>query len=440
MTNFTELNLPSPLLKATNDLGYQTATKIQEMTIPRLLKSDEDIIGLAQTGTGKTAAFGLPIIAKIDSTDRSVQALILCPTRELCIQLCNDFISFSKYTANIKCAAIYGGASIRNQKAILKSGAQIVIGTPGRIADMINQNVLKINRINHLVLDEADEMLNIGFKDDILKIISYTPQDRQTLLFSATMSKEVNSIAKTIMRNPHKISVDSKNIGAENITHFYYKVNSRSKYQTLKRITDLNPDIYGIVFCKTRNETKEIAKKLQSDGYNAEALHGELSQSNREEVMSRFRSKYIRLLVATDVAARGLDINNVSHIINYQLPPEPEVYIHRTGRTGRAGKNGIAISITQTKDANRLRAIEKHLGKEIAYAKTPSNNDIYEKQLFNYINAVEQVSSKHDQLEEFLPKVFKKLSCLSKEEIIQRFVTVEFENFLNYYKVRTKTS
>ncbi|MBW6516273.1 MAG: DEAD/DEAH box helicase [Candidatus Cloacimonetes bacterium] len=426
--------MPEPIQRAAADLNFTNPTMIQEQVIPWLLESEQDLIALAQTGTGKTAAFGFPTLALTNIEVDAVQTLILCPTRELCLQIYNDFIDYAKYLPRIKCAAIYGGSSINRQKDVLKAGAHIVIGTPGRVYDMIRQQVLKIDQISLLILDEADEMLNIGFKEDIFSIMSHSPEEKQILLFSATMSREVEKLAKTFMKNPHRISAGSENKGADNILHYYYKVQARDKYLALKRIADMNPKIYGIVFCRTRKETQEIANKLQHDGYNADALHGDLSQGQREMVMDRFRRKYVQLLIATDVAARGLDVDDLTHIINYHLPGEPGVYIHRTGRTGRAGKSGVALSIIHSKEIGPMKTIEKRLGKEIVLTPVPSGRDICEKQLFHLIDNVERVEVNKEQIESFLPKVYKKLSWLDREELIQRFVSVEFNRFLSYYR------
>lgn len=434
MLNFNDITLPEPLLRAAAQLNYETPTPIQAKTIPWLLENDGDLIALAQTGTGKTAAFGFPLLSHTDIEKNWVQSLILCPTRELCLQINSDFNNYARYMPRIRATAIYGGASITRQKDALKAGAHIVIGTPGRVLDMIKQGALKIGQIAHLVLDEADEMLNMGFKDDLFEIMSHTPQEKQILLFSATTSPDVIKLANTFLKDPHRISVGNEQQGAENIEHYYYKVHARDKYLALKRIADMNPRIYGIVFCRTRTETQEIATKLQHDGYNADALHGDLSQGQRELVMGRFRSKYVQLLIATDVAARGLDVDDLTHIINYHLPNEPDIYIHRSGRTGRAGKSGVSISIIHHKEIAALKAVEKRLNREIAYAKVPGGREICEKQLFNFIDTVERVEVATEQIESFLPNVYKKLGWMSREELIQRFVSVEFNRFLDYYK------
>jgi ATP-dependent RNA helicase DeaD len=434
MKQFSEMVLPDAIHKAAKDLNYITPTPIQQEAIPWLLENDTDLIGLAQTGTGKTAAFGIPVLTKTDSTRNVVQTIILCPTRELCVQIAKDFESFSKYMPAIRTCAVYGGAPIYTQKEALKKGVQIVVGTPGRVMDMIRQKVLKLENVQRLILDEADEMLNMGFKDDIFEIMSHTPAQKQTLLFSATMPKDVVIITKTFMKDPYRIAVGNQEQGVANIKHFYYKVHAKDKYAALKRIADVYPKIYGIVFCKTRTETQEIADKLQHDGYNADALHGDLSQNQRDLVMSRFRSKYVQLLIATDVAARGLDVDDLTHIINYQPPMEADIYIHRSGRTGRAGKSGISITIVNPREMPQLKAMEKRLGREIALAHIPTGREICEKQLYNLIDNMEQIQVDDEQIDPFLENVYKKLSWLSREELIKRFVSVEFNRFLTYYK------
>lgn len=434
MLKFTDITLPEPLQRAAVKLNYINPTEVQELTIPWLLENDRDLITLAQTGTGKTAAFGFPVLSLTDIEKLSVQTLILCPTRELCIQIAEDLASYAQFMPRIKCTAVYGGAPIFRQKEALKAGVHIVVGTPGRVFDMIRQEALKIENIGMLILDEADEMLNMGFKEDLFSIMSHTPATKQTLLFSATMPPEVEKLAKSFMKNPHRIIAGNQNQGADNISHFYYKVQAKDKYLALKRVADMSPKIYGIIFCRTRNETQEIADKLQHDGYNADALHGDLSQGQRELVMSRFRTKFVRLLVATDVAARGLDVDDLTHIINYHAPTDPDVYIHRSGRTGRAGKSGISITIIHGKELSALKAIEKRLGREIVFSKIPGGREICEKQLFNFIDTVERVEVDSEKIDTFLPAVYKKLGWMTREELIQRFVSVEFNRFLNYYK------
>jgi len=434
VTKFTDIALPGPLLHAAADLNYETPTPIQEQIIPWLLENDTDLIALAQTGTGKTAAFGFPILSQTEVDNSVVQTIILCPTRELCIQIAKDLESYAKYMPRVKLTAVYGGAPIYRQKEALTKGVHIVVGTPGRVNDFIRQKVLKLGQVRRLVLDEADEMLNMGFKEDLSEIMSHTPAEKQTMLFSATMPREVAALAQSFMKDPTQISAGNQNQGAENISHFFYRVHARDKYLALKRIADMSPRIYGIIFCRTRTETQEIADKLQHDGYNADALHGDLSQGQRELVMSRFRTKFVRLLVATDVAARGLDVDDLTHIINFNVPTDPDVYIHRSGRTARAGKSGISLTLVHSQEMAALRAIEKRLGREIVQKNVPGGREICEKQLFHFIDTVERIEVDTTEIASFLPNVYKKLSWLSREELIQRFVSVEFNRFLNYYK------
>ncbi len=434
MTKFTDITLPEPLQRAAQKLGFENPTAIQEMCIPWILDNDHDLIALANTGTGKTAAFGFPLLSEIDIENSDTQSIILCPTRELCLQISKDIEQYAFYMTRIRVVAVYGGAPIYKQKEALKTGAHIVVGTPGRVADMIRQGALKLDKVTYLVLDEADEMLNMGFHDELAEIMESIPVQKQTLLFSATMPREVETLAKKFMKEPHRISVGSENKGAENIQHFYYRVQAKDKYLALKRIVDMNPNVYGIIFCRTRKETQEIADKLQQDGYNADALHGDLSQGQRELVMSKFRSKFVPLLVATDVAARGLDVDDLTHIINYQVPTDPIMYIHRCGRTGRAGKSGISITIAHSKETSALRAVEKLLGAPIVWQKVPGGREICEKQLFHFIDTVERIEVNEAEMESFLTNVFKKLSWMTREDLIKRFVSVEFNRFLNYYK------
>ncbi len=434
MTTFKSLGLSDDILQSIEKLGFETPTPIQEKTIPVLLENENDLIGLAQTGTGKTAAFGLPIIQQVIAESKETQALILSPTRELCLQIAKDLKTYATNSEHINITAVYGGASAETQIAELRRGAQIVVGTPGRTLDLINRKKLIVKNIRFLVLDEADEMLSMGFKDELDGILETTPKTRQTLLFSATMPQDIIRISKTYMENPIEISVGKRNEGAANIDHIYYEVHARDRYEVLKRVADMNPKIYGIVFCRTRHETKEVADKLMQDGYNADALHGDLSQAQRDHVMNRFRSGHLQLLVATDVAARGLDVNDLSHIINYNLPDEDEVYIHRSGRTGRAGKSGISLSILHMREKHKLRAIEKKIGKQFEKKQIPTGKEICEKQLFNQIDKVEMVEVNEDQINPFLEVIYKKLSWLDREELIKRFVSVEFNRFLDYYK------
>ncbi|MFY9591108.1 MAG: DEAD/DEAH box helicase, partial [Bacteroidales bacterium] len=434
MQLFENYGLSKEILKAIKELGYINPTPIQAKTIPHLLNSDRDLVGLAQTGTGKTAAFGLPILNQIDYQNKITQSIILSPTRELCVQIAKDMQNYAKYLPEIRITAVYGGASIENQIKDLRKGSQVVVGTPGRVLDLINRKVLKINQISFLVLDEADEMLNMGFKEDIDAILETTPIEKQTLLFSATMPPEIMKIASLYMHDPLEISVGTKNSGAENVEHFYYQVNAKNRYLALKRIADINPDIYGIVFCRTRAETQEVADKLIQDGYNADALHGDLSQAQRDHVMHRFRSGNLQLLVATDVAARGLDVNDLSHIINYNLPDEREIYIHRTGRTGRAGKKGEAITIIHNRELHKIREIEKLLKKPINRRQVPDGKEVCTKQLMHIIDRIEHLSEIDPEIDQFLPIILKKLSWLDRDELIKRFVAVEFSRFLTYYK------
>jgi len=414
-------------------LGFTEPTPIQKETIPFLIEKEQDLIALAQTGTGKTAAFGLPIIEKVDVKKNLPQAIILCPTRELCLQITKDFESFSKYVKDLKITAVYGGANIQSQIRSLSSGSQIIVGTPGRVIDLIKRKKLLLKHIESVVLDEADEMLNMGFKDDLDTILAETPEEKQTLLFSATMPKEVMRISQNYMFSPKKIEVAKRNEGAKNVEHHYYLVNAKDKYKALRRICDVNTDIYGIVFCRTRRETKDIANKLMQDGYNADALHGELSQAQRDHVMNRFRKKNIQILVATDVAARGLDIDNLSHVINYNLPDDNEIYIHRSGRTGRAGNKGISIIIAHSRETRKIGFIEKMLKKEIKYQKVPSGEEICEIQLLNMVDKVVNTEV-GNQIEKYLPVVEEKFSHLEKEDLIKHFISAEFNRFLSFYK------
>ncbi|MDD3859914.1 MAG: DEAD/DEAH box helicase, partial [Bacteroidales bacterium] len=435
MTNtFENYGLSEDILAAIKELDFITPTPIQEKVIPHLLETKQDLVGLAQTGTGKTAAFGLPILQQINYKNNHTQCIIISPTRELCVQIAKDMTNYSKYIPEVRIVAVYGGASTENQIRDLKKGAHIIAGTPGRVLDLIKRKVLKIDKISFLVLDEADEMLNMGFKEDIDLILETTPKEKQTLLFSATMPPEIMKIAENYMKNPTEISVGNKNSGAENVEHFYYLVNAKNRYLALKRIADINPDVYGIVFCRTRKETQEIADKLIEDGYNADALHGDLSQAQRDHVMQKFRSGHLQLLVATDVAARGLDVNNLTHIINYNLPDEREVYIHRSGRTGRAGKKGESVSIVHSKELHKIREIEKTLKRPINRKQVPEGKEICMKQLMNMIDKIEKIEDIDNQIHDFLPVILDKLSWIDRDELIKRFVSVEFNRFLTYYK------
>jgi ATP-dependent RNA helicase DeaD len=434
MISFNELGLRPELLRAIEDLNFENPTPIQEKTIPALLEAGPDIIGLAQTGTGKTAAFGLPLIQLIDVNNPKVQALILCPTRELCIQITKDLDSYSKYVKGFNSVAVYGGASIQSQIRDLKSGCRVVVGTPGRTLDLLERKALKINDIKWLVLDEADEMLNMGFKEDLDQILEGTPKNKQTLLFSATMPSEIRKISAKYMREPVEIAVGKKNEGAENVNHEYYIVQAKDRYAALKRIVDINPNIYGLIFCRTRQETKDISSKLMADGYNADTLHGDLSQAQRDHAMQRFRSGVTQLLVATDVAARGLDVNDLSHVINYNLPDELEVYIHRSGRTGRAGKKGNSITIIHSREVNKIYDLQKMLGKKFELKKVPAGREVCEKQLFNLIDKMEKVEVDEAGISQFMPAIYKKLEWLDREQLIKQFVSLEFNRFLSYYE------
>lgn len=434
MTLFNEMSLSAEIQQAVEALGFESPTPIQEKTIPFLLENRNDMVALAQTGTGKTAAFGLPIIQQIDTSQKHPQALILSPTRELALQIANDLTNFSKFSQKISIAVVYGGADIKKQINQLERGASIVVGTPGRTLDLIKRKKLKVDKIQWLVLDEADEMLSMGFKDDLDAILATSPAEKQTLLFSATMPKEIVSIARRYMTNPQEISVGKKNTGAENVEHHYYLVHAKDRYIALKRVADLNPNIYGIIFCRTRSETKDVADKLMQDGYNADALHGDLSQAQRDHVMARFRSKHLQMLVATDVAARGLDVNDLTHVINYNLPDDPEVYIHRSGRTGRAGKRGISVTLIHLREKGKLRQVEKKVNKTFVLKAVPSGKEICEKQLFSLIDKMEKIEVNETEIEPFMPVIYKKLAWLEREELIKRFVSVEFNRFLKYYE------
>jgi ATP-dependent RNA helicase DeaD len=434
MLTFKETGIREEILQAIEEMGFEQPTPIQEKTIPALLQSRGDMIALAQTGTGKTAAFGLPLIHLANMQSNKVEALVLCPTRELCIQITKDLDNYSRFLKGFRSTAVYGGADIVKQIRLLKDGCQIVVGTPGRAIDLIKRKVLKLNDIKWLVLDEADEMLNMGFKDDLETIMAETPKEKQTLLFSATMPKEISSMARKYMNNPEEISVGKKNSGAENVSHEYYMVHAKDRYAALKRIVDINPNVYGIVFCRTRQETKEVAEKLISDGYNADSLHGDLSQAQRDHVMNRFRLRHLQLLVATDVAARGLDVTDLTHIINFNLPDELEVYIHRSGRTGRASKIGTSIAIVHTRENRKIQELERIIGKKFTKKQVPVGTEICEKQLFNLIDKFENVEVDEKRIEQYLPVIYKKLEWLDRENLIKRLVSLEFNRFLEYYK------
>ena len=435
MITFEEAGIEKKILKAIEELGFQTPMPVQEKVIPHLLNNEErDIIGLAQTGTGKTAAFGLPLIQNTNKSSRRTQYLILAPTRELCLQIADDLRSFAKYVEGIKIAAVFGGTSMERQISLLKGGAHIISATPGRLIDLINRRKIDISKIKTIVLDEADEMLNMGFRQELEIILSETPEDKTTLLFSATMPKEVRKIADRFMNDPLEITIGKKNVGAENVKHLCYIVHARERYIALKRVVDYRPNIYGIVFCRTRRETQEVADKLLKDGYNADALHGDLSQAQRDVVMRKFRIKHLKLLVATDVAARGLDVDDLTHIINYNLPDEMGIYTHRSGRTGRAGRTGTSILIASLREKSKIKQIEKLIDKKFSFPTLPLGREICEKQLFYLIDRMEKVNVDDTQIESFLPGIYKKLEWLDREELIKKFVSLEFNRFLDYYK------
>ena len=434
MQSFEELGLSGKILSAIKALGFETPTPIQAKVIPHLLSSDYDLIATAQTGTGKTAAFGLPVIALTDTDAQHPQTLILSPTRELCLQITSDL---QKYAANHKglgIVPVYGGSSIEVQIRALRRSAQIVVATPGRAKDLIRRKKLKLSEVERVVLDEADEMLTMGFKDDLEAILNETPPDRQILLFSATMSPKIKDITQQYMYEPVEIAAERVNTAAKNVRHVFYKVHSKDRYEVLKRIADMNPNIYGITFCRTRRETKEVANKLLADGYNADALHGDLSQAQRDEVMGRFRARQLQMLVATDVASRGLDVNELTHVVNYNLPDDPEVYIHRSGRTGRAGRHGVSIAIINTREQNKIRSIERISGLKFNQERVPTGKEVCTKQLYALIDKIEQTEVNEQQIAPFLPEIYDKLSDLSREQLIKHFVSAEFNRFLAYYK------
>jgi ATP-dependent RNA helicase DeaD len=434
MSTFLELGLKEPLNRALTDLGYEKPTVIQEKAIPQIISSTDDLKAFAQTGTGKTAAFSLPILELIDDSKSNVQAIILSPTRELAVQIGNNIKDFSKYLKNLKVTTVYGGSSMEEQIRSLKKGSQIVVGTPGRTVDLINRRALKLGNVQWLVLDEADEMLNMGFKEELDKVLEATPDTKQTLLFSATFPREVEAIAKNYMTKPVEVTSGEKNSGSVNVSHEYYAVTERTRYPALKRIADLNPDIYAIIFCRTRRETQEVADNLIKDGYNADALHGDLSQAQRDSVMGKFRKKTIQILVATDVAARGLDVNELTHVINHKLPDQIENYNHRSGRTGRAGNKGISIVLVNGKEKGKLRVIERIIKQKFIENKVPTGKEIVKNQLMNLIDKVQKTVVNESEITEFLPNIYEKLEDLNREELIQKFVSLEFNTMLAYYE------
>ena len=434
MANFEELGVERRLLKAIEELGFETAMPIQEMVIPHLLSEDGDVVGLAQTGTGKTAAFGLPLLQRIDEVSDATQALVIAPTRELCLQIAGDLADFAKYMENVKIIPVYGGSSIESQIKAIRKGAQVIVATPGRLIDLIKRGVVRLGDVNTVVLDEADEMLNMGFIDDINEILSHVPEERKMLMFSATMPKEIAAIARNFMKNPVEYVAGNKNEGAKNVKHIYYMVKAQDKYLALKRVADNNPDIYGIIFCRTKRETQEIADKLIADGYNADCLHGDLSQAQRDLAMKKFRDHVTQLLVATDVAARGLDVDDLTHVINYGLPDDVAVYTHRSGRTGRANKTGVSVAIIHSREKGKLREIEKRIGKEFEYRKVPAPDHIIEKQIYHLADRLERVEVDDEKISRFLPGVRKKLEWLSEEDLLKRVLSLEFNRLLDYYR------
>ncbi len=434
MKTFEELGVSPEIRKAIEELGYENPMPVQEEVIPYLLGNGNDVVALAQTGTGKTAAFGLPLIQKIDVKNCVPQALVLCPTRELCLQIAGDLTDYSKYITDLKILPVYGGSSIDSQIRSLKRGVHIIVATPGRLIDLMERKVAQLATIRDVVMDEADEMLNMGFTDSINAILENIPQDRNTLMFSATMSPEIARIAKTYLHEAKEITIGTKNEGSKNVNHVAYIVHAKDKYLALKRVVDFYPQIYGIVFCRTRKETQEIADKLIQDGYNADSLHGELSQAQRDLVMQKFRQRHLQLLVATDVAARGLDVNDLTHVINYGLPDDTESYTHRSGRTGRAGKTGISIAIINLREKGRMKEIEHIIKKKFEVSVLPSGQEICQQQLIKVIDDIEKVKVNEEEIETFLPGIYRKLDWLDKEDLIKRVVSLEFNRFLDYYK------
>ena len=434
MTTFNDLGVRDDLLKGIAEMGFEAPMPVQKKVIPVLLDGDHDLVALAQTGTGKTAAFGLPLIQRVDTSRLVPQALVLAPTRELCLQIAGDLADFAKYVPDISILPVYGGSSIESQIKALRRGVQIIIATPGRLIDLINRGVVRLADVHTVVLDEADEMLNMGFVDSINDILAHVPDDRKMLMFSATMPAEAARIAKQYMHEPEEIVIGTRNEGAANVRHIYYMVNAKDKYLALKRIADNSPNIYAIIFCRTRRDTQEIADKLIADGYNADALHGDLSQQQRDLVMKKFRDRVTSLLVATDVAARGLDVDDLTHVINYGLPDDTAVYTHRSGRTGRAGKAGVSIAIIHSREKGRLREIERIIGKKFERKEVPTPEHIIEKQLYNLADRIERVEVDDSEIDRYMPGVLKKLSWLTAEDLLRRVLSLEFKRLLNYYK------
>ena len=434
MKTFEELGVNEAIRSAILELGFEHPMPVQEEVIPYLLGENNDVIALAQTGTGKTAAYGIPVLQKTDATKKATQALILSPTRELCLQIADDLKGFGKYIDGLHVVAVYGGASIITQIHELKHGAQIIVATPGRLIDLMERGVVKLENVRNVVLDEADEMLNMGFSDSINTIFEAVPADRNTLLFSATMSKEIEKIAKSYLTDYKEIVVGSRNEGAESVNHIYYLVNAKDKYLALKRIADFYPHIFAIIFCRTKIETQEVADKLIKDGYNAEALHGDLSQQQRDLTMQKFRQHTVQLLVATDVAARGLDVDDLTHVINYGLPDDVENYTHRSGRTGRAGKKGTSISIIHTREKSKVRNIERIIGKDFVDGELPSPEEICKKQLYKVMDDIMKTDVDEEQIEPYMKEIDHQFEYIDKEDIIKKMVTITFGRFLDYYK------
>ncbi len=431
---FEDLGVEPRLLQAISEMGFVNPMPIQEMVIPHLLEKEGDVVGLAQTGTGKTAAFGLPVLQRIDPDKRVPQALIIAPTRELCLQIAGDLADFSKYIPALKILPVYGGSSIDSQIRSLRNGVQVIVATPGRLIDLIKRGEVKLQDVHTVILDEADEMLNMGFLDDIKEILSHVPEERKMLMFSATMPKEIAAISRDFMHDPVEFVAGNRNQASNNVRHIYYMVKAHDKYLALKRIADNNPDIYGIIFCRTRKETQEIADKLINDGYNADCLHGDLSQAQRDLAMKKFRDHVTQLLVATDVAARGLDVDDLTHVINYGLPDDAAVYTHRSGRTGRANKTGVSVAIIHSREKGKLREIEKRIGKTFEYKKVPTPEHIIEKQLYNLADRLERVQVNEEEINKYLPGVRKKLEWLSEEDLLKRVLSLEFNRLLAYYQ------
>ena len=432
--SFTPFGLNPDIIKAITEMGFEQPTPVQEKVIPHILSSDRDMIGLAETGSGKTAAFGLPIVSSIDMESRAVQALILCPTRELCMQITRDMESFSRYTKNPGIVAVYGGSSYKLQKDKLRRNARIIVATPGRLVDLIGQGIADIGTIRYLVLDEADIMLNMGFKDELEAVLEATPGTQQTLLLSATMSNEIAGIAARFLKDPVELAAGRKNVATAAVEHTYYMVHARDKFQVLKRLVDSHPGVYGIIFCRTRMATKEIAEKMIGEGYNADALHGDLSQDQREYVMGKFRDRKLQILVATDIAARGLDVQDLTHVIHYDLPDELEIYNHRSGRTGRAGKTGQSLAIINMKEKYKIRRIEQTIGRKLKEGRIPGTREICEAQLLDMMDRVTRVDVDEERMTYYLPSILEKLDGLDRENLIKRFISLEFNRFLDSYK------